>query len=236
MTVRHPNSYEKTITQLAIVAVQPFTVDGVVHVPPEMLKLSPTFWRRYGCHLNCGACCRWFSLDFLPCEYETLDNTQLKKGAVEKELIVNGHSVTFFSYLSPKPRKSMDGKARCDFLDFDTGACMIHSESPFSCNIELIKFRRVKKRGYIGKQAYGRAWSLRRVTDGKQGVLCDFGEFSEVQFRENDTPALKRMQAWGEHLGIETHLPKIVDALEVCVDTHILKTFIIRNVDSDSSA
>ena len=228
MAVAHPVSYEKTLKQLAVVATKPFTVNGQQYIPPGILKLSPTFWRKYGCHLNCGACCPLFSLDYIPDEWEKISNARLKQGATSVSIKVNGERKTIFSYMPVKPRRRFD-KEWCDFVDFESGICTVHNDNPLSCRIELIKFRMVKGNGYIGKQPYGRAWTMKRATDGVKKVLCDFGQFDREQFENNDLPILRQINAWADYLGISTHLPRIIGMLSLYVEEGDRHTFMIKN-------
>ena len=61
-----PNSYMKILQNLKVVAKEPFTVKDRVYKPPDILKISPSFFRTFGCPLHCGSCCFYFTLDYTP--------------------------------------------------------------------------------------------------------------------------------------------------------------------------
>jgi Fe-S-cluster containining protein len=218
----------KTFHQLQVVAKAPFQIGGERFIPPKVFKVSPTFWRRYGCYLHCAACCPLFSLDYLPGEWDNLPDGRLKQESQRQTVQINGQRRTLYSYMPDNPRERF-GKLWCDFVDFESGKCEVHTHRPLSCRVELIKFRMVKGRGYMSKQPYGRAWAMKRAVDGVTKPLCDFSPFDREQFDNNDIPVLRQMLRWANYLGIPTHLDTIIHALQVCVDTGQLRGFEIRN-------
>ena len=231
MTVSNPLSYKKTLKQIAVVAREPFSVNGEVYRPPASVKLSPTFWREYKCFLNCGACCPSFSLDYLPEERDCVVDDELREGCIEVTLSVNNSDRVIYSY--PNVPASVRHKREfCRFVDTTTSACRIHTSRPFSCRIELIKLRMIKSRGLISKQPYGRGHSMTRVFDGCKGAICEFGKFSEEQFWNNDLPVLEQLKDWADYLGIDSHLERIIYALTRCVRSGNFRTFSIENAPS----
>lgn len=230
MVVRYPQSYHKTLKQIGCVAKSSFIVDGRVYTPPNEIRLSPTFYRQYHCPLGCGGCCFAFTLDYLPSEYKTAIQKYpfLEREMEEICLTIDGNQRTLLS-IPPLNRQRKGNRVWCDYLDLDTGACTIHQHNPFSCRIELIKFWWRGAYSYLMKRSYGRAWAMTNVVTGDKGVLCDFSEFDETQFYDNDVPVLVQMIAWADYLGIETHLPTILEALKSAVLQRHLRPFAIRN-------
>jgi hypothetical protein len=141
---------------------------------------------------------------------------------------VNGAQRAIYTHWQSGEQQA-HGKAWCDYLDMSSGACTVHQYNPLSCQLELIKFKVINGVGYIQKAPFGRAWNMIKSTDGEHGVLCDFSQFDQTQFEQNDLPVLQRMQQWADYLGIDTHLPKIIKAVQVCVQQKQLRTFIIYN-------
>lgn len=230
MTVKHPDSVAKTLKQISVVAAEPFTYEGTLYTPPARVKVGESFWRKYGCYLNCGGCCLSFTLDYLPHEWERFSERypeQAQRGAA-RLVTVNGTAQQVFT-LSNRDGAEAHGRRYCELLDMETGACTVHEENPFSCRIELIKFRIVHDTGYVLKAPYGRAHNMQRVLDVPQdelGVLCDFAEFSEEQFYRNDLPRLRQMQVWARHFGIMTYLPDMMRMLQLCVEQRQLREII----------
>lgn len=183
------DSVAKTLGQLRVLAM-------------GELYLSPSFWRRYICHHGCGACCRYsFTLDWLPEEREHLFGLYPVLEPLGDWRVVRGTHVWTVSPLG----------SSCNFLGPD-GSCAIHAAKPFSCAIELVRFKRIRNRGYVQKAPYGRAWQMKRLPDDGP-VLCQFldGDLSQLP---DDIAVLQRMQDWAEALRVETKLPALLALLE----------------------
>jgi len=217
MGVRLPDSVEKICKQLGAVAQSPFTAYNTSYPAPLEVVLSRAFFRKYSCYPMCGGCCLNFSLDWTPAEYPTLEEKypEVANRCKPRSIWVNGKEVIVFTIDQGKGLE-LFGKNWCSYLEMTNQTCNIHEWNPFSCQVELIKFRTIWRegvpRGYLLKGPFGRGWEMSRASDGQRGVICDFEqEFSPRQFEENDLPVLKRALHWANHLGIETHLPRILD-------------------------
>ena len=208
------NSTEKNISQLAVVAKRPFIFNGKRYTPPNRLAIAPSFWREYICLLGCGGCCHAYTLDFTKSEWDIFCDKFPHLANLGQEFVVSmdGNSVALHTIPQHTQAKW------CRFLSKESGACGIHKARPYSCQIELIKFRVIREVGYIMKGHYGRKWQMRRVVDGSKPVLCDITQFSPKQLRENDIPSILRLKHWADTLRIETYIEQIIDVLE-CYDT-----------------
>lgn len=214
MTYRFPISAMKNLQQLAVVASASFEVDGVLYnPPPKGLVISESFWRRYGCYLHCGGCCSLFTLDYIPEEFEQFKQLypQYQERAKEFTLNVNGAARKLIR-IEQVASWQRNGRNWCQFLSQEDAACIVHAANPFSCQTELIKFKSIKGKGYIQKAPYGRAHLLKTIADEK--ILCDFAPLDIQQVVDNDFPVLHAMRRWAEYLGIETHLNKVIFAVE----------------------
>lgn len=229
MPIRYPDSYMKNLTQISVVAKRPFEVGSKMMVPPNTLSISQTFFRKYGCYLNCGGCCSGdISLDYLPSEVMDVIHEVGITPEVRWTVPINGEPRELFTI--PQEPQTLHGHQFCRFLDPTDAHCTIHEKNPFSCQIELIKFRRMKDRGYMMKVPFGRAWALHRFDGVKGQVLCTFDDFALDQLKNNDIPALQRMLEWAEYLDIPTYLPEILDSLERSILTgRFLGRLIHRN-------
>ena len=170
------------------------------------IYLSPTFFRSLICPENCGACCPKFSLDYI------LEKKQ--KNLYESYPKSYQNHFKFRKYndcLVLSDMQENNPGTHCQFLD-EKARCKIHLASPLSCRIELIKFRKVKDRVYIGKQFFGRAWAMTRI-DGEKGCLCEFKDYNEEQHK-NDIQVLQDLNDVADVFRIETVLPQVIDLLE----------------------
>lgn len=211
---RVKDSVLKNLSQIKTVAKKPFVYNGQIYTPPNSLQISEGFWQRYGCYLDCGACCAAYSMDYLPDEWEIFGNlyTEHIYDAIIRHYEINGREKQIITFDQDNPLK-VHGKEWCQFLNIKTGGCGIHEYNALSCQVELIKFASVGDRSYIRKGPYGRGWAMKKVVDGELGILCDFGPFDEEQFHNNDIPVLKRMKDWADYFEIDTWLPDIIDLL-----------------------
>lgn len=211
------NSIEKNFDQLAVVAKKPFLVGKKQYLPPEnALKISANFWKKYNCYLGCGACCMYFSLDYIPEEIMKLQAEYPSITRVlKREIVVNSAVKTYYSVQHQPQTIRSSPKLFCGFLDLPSGACSIHEANPISCQIELMKFMYDHRHGVgrLQKRDYGRKWNMIRSVDGGRGAICDFSDFSEEQFMKTDLAILRGMVKWAEWFGIETWLPEMIDLL-----------------------
>lgn len=171
-----------------------------------------------------------FTLDYIPSEWNNAKRLKPEIAEKGKEVVVEVNGVKHSLYSIKQSDENIAfGKAWCDYLDMDTAECKIHPARPISCRIELIKFPVIRNIAYISKKFYGRAWLLKRCTDGGK-VLCTMDDsFSEQQFWQNDLYCLDSMNNWAEYFGIPTHLPEIIHYLKEQVNLGSKGLFKIKN-------
>lgn len=217
MTVRHADTLGKNFAQIAVVAREPFTVNGKRFDPPRGgLVLSASFWRRYGCALHCGGCCLAFTLDYLPWEWEQFCATYpaYASRGHERTVDVNGSARAVWTIANDLHAQTLHGHRFCQFVDAQNGACTIHEQNPYSCRVELVKLRTIGETGYIQKAPFGRAWNLTKIDGTRGDVLCTFDDFDEAQLLSNDIPVLQQLQRWASYMGIATYLPDVLDTID----------------------
>lgn len=202
------DSLQKVVdVYFASVAAEPFTFAGNEYLPKK-IKVSPSLLRGFSCVENCGACCRDFTLDFLPSEKEAWhpndDHIQLR--------IVNfsGRDVEMYTDWNLENPVDKFNKIRCKHLNMNNGRCGIHMRHPLSCDFELLRFFVSKDSVRLGHQLFGRGWNMQRVTDGERGALCSMLDRTEED-RQDSIRKLERLKGWTDHFGLKTHLETIIN-------------------------
>lgn len=210
----------KTLHQVSVIARQSFTLEDEagshVFTPPPSVKLMRSFFQEYACLPLCAGCCPHFTLEYLPHDVPEGKSDQ----AFTRHVSIDGTSVQYIELRNPA--QQVYNRKFCGFLETQDpdriGMCNLHPARPYSCHIEPIKLHVVKNVGYIHKRPFGRGWAMQRVT-GEKGALCEFERQPLTpkaieQGYTNDIPALLRLQAWVDHLGIDTYLPDIIAQVE----------------------
>lgn len=193
------NSLDKVIgVYLASVCAEPFTY-GKKHFKPKTLVVSPLLVRGYTCPAQCGACCGSFSLDYLPVE-------KAPPEATLHTITINGHDIE----CRTDAQSDVTGY-HCRNLTSDA-RCGIHSHRPLSCDFELIRFLVSDDHVLLTQKLFGRSWNMLRL-DGERGSLCEMLPPDENTVKEV-VRKLLRLQEWGDHLGIKTRIPQILDWLQ----------------------
>ena len=166
---------------------------------PKNIYVSSKISAGTECPLGCSACCLRFSLDYLPFEQHP-DIPLVERSVMGKKVL------SYFQEFSKE-------KYHCDFVT-DEGACDIYLTRPLSCDFELIRFKDVKSRNqtHIGVYHYGRAWSLKRIDQGR-GALCRMTSESPEGLNES-IRKLKRLKAWIDYFEVPTRIDEIIDSLE----------------------
>jgi len=161
------------------------------------LDISSTIFREARCYENCGACCRSFSLDWLPMEKRPY---QMER----RTFNLNGRSVVMYS---DKQEQNMG--YYCGHLNPKNGHCGVHKNRPLSCDFELLRFHQYEDHNRLGETLYGRVWNMKRI-DNVRGGICTIEPPSEASL--NDTiRKLMRLQTWCHHFGVkDNHIPDIV--------------------------
>lgn len=206
------DSVVKVITRyFATLTKEPFTFMGS-KIAPRRLLVSPMLLRGVDCPSGCGACCRRFTLDWLPSERGKLLEHGYKMKFVRERLIeFNGKEIPILSDIQGH------GDYFCRNLNPENGRCGIHLFSPFSCDFELIRtFEAVDDNSpnRLSQQLFGRGWNMTRITDGKKGAMCSMLPVTP------DTVAsvvrrMKRFQDWANHFGLKnTWAPEVIELVE----------------------
>lgn len=186
---------------LAAVTKEPFTFNGKRYEPKE-LRISPAVLRDFKCLANCGACCRDFTLDWLP-------NEKMPYKVEKRTVEVNGKEYEICTDLNTENIKDKFGKVRCKNLNQENGRCMIHMSHPFSCDFELLRFKSFENYNMLGHQLFGRGWNMKRVSDGEKGALCEMQEKNEAG-RKETIRKLNRLKDWTDYFQLESNVPKII--------------------------
>lgn len=194
------NSLDKIVfSYLGAVASRSFVYEcngKAKMVRAKPLSVSPTIFRGYTCPPACGACCQRFSLVYLPSEPHPYP---LKRFTAR----FDGRPVELFH----DPQDDHQNRY-CRNLKLDDGRCVIHGKHPFTCDFELIRVHMSHDKVRMGLQLYGRAWAMMRI-DGERGAQCEILPASPHHLRETSRK-LKRLYQWASHMGVETHLPRII--------------------------
>lgn len=210
------DSFEKIVdVYFQAVTRQDFTYKGKTYAP-KSLRLSPTIFRGFKCYQFCGACCRSFSLEYLPQEKHPYE---LKARQVE----LNGESFTI-----EHDDQADNTNHHCKNVDMETGWCKIHEARPLSCDFELLRFMMPHaandpegtKNVNLGHQPFGRSWNMKRI-DGSRGVKCEFlpPDAKEIP---DIVRKLNRLKDWTDHFKLETCLPIVIRWVETGPHQHPL--------------
>lgn len=205
MTIKYISGGKDSLVKVidiyfAAVTKNPFTFNGKEY-KPLTLHVSPTVLRDFICHSSCGACCRDFSLDWLPFEIRPYE-------VPERKVEINGKEYVVYTDLNNDDIKDKQGKIRCRNLNSE-GRCGIHMKHPLSCDFELLRFRKFEDHWMLGHQPFGRGWNMKRI-DGLVGARCEFLPGSE-EGRSSTIRKLLRLKEYTDYFGLETYIDQIVD-------------------------
>lgn len=184
----------------------------------DRIRFSPDIFRNVKCFKDCGACCRKFSMDWLP--YEMTDaHTEFTN---ERLIKLNGKDFIIHSYL----QEGNEGY-HCGFVDLETGWCKIHNIHGFSCDFELIRCAISEKNSSANviTRLYGRGWNMLKI-DGVRGAMCEVDN-DITQDSINDTiRKLERLKVWIDYFNIDSYID---DVLKWAKNKDIRKTPLIIN-------
>src|SRR6266568_3599596 len=128
---------------------------------PKRLIVSPLLLRGVACPAGCGACCRRFTLDWLPSEREKVEESGYPMERVKERTIeFDGRKVIVLSDLQE------DQGYFCRNLSKTDGRCGIHEFSPYSCDFELIRTLQSEDPeipNRLTQKLFGRGWNMTRV-------------------------------------------------------------------------
>lgn len=205
------DSVVKVITRyFATLTKEPFTFQGA-RIAPRRLSVSPMLLRGVDCPPGCGACCRRFTLDWLPSERGKLVEHGYRMKYVKERLIeFNGKEIPILSDMQGH------GDYFCRNLNPDNGRCSIHTHSPFSCDFELIRTFESVGDGpnRLSQQLFGRGWNMTRITDNKKGAMCSMLPVTP-DTKASVVRRMKRFLDWSNHFGLmNTWAPDVIELVE----------------------
>ena len=168
----------------------------------DKIRFSPDIFRNVKCFKGCGACCRKFSMDFLP--YETKE--QHLEFTNEREIDLNDKKYKIHSYLQ-------EGNVgyHCGFVDLETGWCKIHNIHGFSCDFELIRCTMFEKTNHcnVTTRLYGRGWNMLRI-DQERGAMCVVENDITDESVADTIRKLERLKIWIDYFEIDSHIDKVL--------------------------
>lgn len=212
MHAAHVDSVKKIcLVYFPSVTKEDYQFEGIkIHAKP--LKVSPNLLRGVVCPPGCGACCRRFTLDWLPSEMEKLKvHGYPIERLVTRQIEVNGRKVPVLSDMQKDHQDYF-----CRNLRKEDGRCMIHAFSPFSCDFELIRFLRSDEESrpnILIQKLFGRGWNMTRSTDGEKGSRCYMTPPSSETV-SSVIRRLERFQDWTDHFGLQTWVPDIIGLIK----------------------
>jgi len=199
------DSIPRIITQFfSSVTEVPFVYQGQEY-HPITLTVSPGLLRGFTCPENCGACCRFVSIDYLPSE-----QTPPSIEVIDKPVDFNNKTYTLKAV-----KRTVKYSDRCEQLDKTNGRCTIHNFHSFSCDFELIRFmlpKDITKPSHLTNRLRGRYWKMIKL-DGTKGALCRMTPPTQESI--NDVKRrLLRLQDWCNFFEIRSKIPRIIQWID----------------------
>lgn len=166
---------------------------------PKKLIVSKQISRGLICPTMCGGCCKRHTRDFVPTE-------KVPQYASEQRLIVlNSKQYPVFSDMQ------RHGNTMCSHLD-SIGRCKVHSETPLSCDFELIRFsifKDVESANRVTSRLYARGHQMKTIC-GTIGAKCEMTDINELS-KIDTVRKLKRLELWMNYFELENKISKIID-------------------------
>jgi len=197
---------------LALFAVVPFRysptawrgeTEEPTTVTPQPCIVSPGILRGFTCPAMCGACCKSFTMDWLP--YETMPHNPRRIKL--RTFMINGRDVPVFT-----DAQAGNDTGYCRYLRHEDGRCGIHGTHPMPCDFELIRplMSHIEARpNRVTTKLFGRGHQLMRVVDQTRGALCTVNGITDDTI-DDTIRRLNRLQAWADHCRVITHIPTVV--------------------------
>jgi Fe-S-cluster containining protein len=190
------DSLDKVAKYLHAVAAEDFTFKGIDY-PLQPLRVSPSVFRDYKCPSHCGACCRPFTMDWIPSEPRPPD-------IPSRVETFNGKEVEFFSDL----QADRQGQLACRYLRVEDGRCNIHDVHTLSCDFPMITVKHVRGHWEIGGQLFGRLSQMRKPAGGKGGMCTIHAPTQEAV--ADVIRKFERLEAWCTYLELPNVIPDIL--------------------------
>lgn len=207
-------------TYFSAITAEPLFYESEVFQPLP-IKISSSLFDGFSCFLGCGGCCQAHTLDYLP---YPLENPIPQSKPIEYE--INGKRFTIWSddqkwNTKPIPEKGFKHSVpRCYNLG-TKGECLIHGNHPFTCDFELIRFRKWSSpEGPFWLIREGRfpRVQLMRTLDGGMGGLCTIDPPTPETARDV-IRRLRRLQTWADYFELNHRLPQILEYCDRWKDT-----------------
>jgi Fe-S-cluster containining protein len=190
------DSVDKVVTKyMAAVTTESFTYAGATYAPAP-LYVSPSVLRNYSCPAKCGACCRPFTMDWLPDEPRP-------PGITERTITFNGRAVQVFSDTQEDRKKEL----ACRYLRIEDGRCGIHDVHTLSCDFPMITVKHLNNSYYITGQLFGRLGQMRRPAGGVGGA-CTMSDVDPASIKDV-VRKFRRLERWCDHFGIANRVDNI---------------------------
>jgi hypothetical protein len=172
---------------------------------PCTLVVSPLLLRGTTCPANCGACCKNYSMDFLPTDKLPKDYPGVE--LIEKIVDFNDKQYMLYTIKRNNPESK-----KCEQMN-EAGRCTIHLAHALSCDFELIRFLHPKlgsgKPSHMLTRFYGRGWQMMKI-DGTRGALCEIIPTCEETIKDT-IRKLNRLQDWCNYFEVKSRIPQILD-------------------------
>lgn len=192
------DSLDKVLKYLRAVSTVEINWKGTTY-PVANLHVNPSVFRDYKCPAGCGACCRPFTMDWIPDEQRP-DNEFIQPRQIE----VNGTYYTFYSDTQQDRR----GELACRYLRLTDGRCTIHDKHTLSCDFPMITVKELNGEFYITGQLFGRLGLMRRPTGGKGG-MCTIHQATPEAI-DDVVRKLRRLETWCNYLNLPNRVQDII--------------------------
>ena len=205
------DSIDKIVTSyFACMNTEPFTYKGVRY-DPSQLQVAPGIFREYRCPANCGACCKAYTLDYIPSEPDTMGMyiRNNRHPFIERNVIIR-HSGKDFEKVVYSDLNN--DSPYCRNLRVSDGRCDVHGYQAFSCDFELLRFLTNDsgtRNNYLSTMLYTRGHSMIRVVDGRAGARCT------LHAPNNDSlldvvRKMRRLETWMDYWGIPNKCDEVI--------------------------
>lgn len=200
------DSVDKIVTiYFAALTKESFVYNDVVY-RPKPLSISTDIFRAFHCPVDCGACCKKYTMDWLPKEPNRPD----LKDVTKRVIAFNHKKITVYSDM----QEGNQSEYYCRYLNEENGRCGIHMNRALSCDFEPLRFKMHKDgpKNYFGSYPYGRGWNMKRIDD-ERGAMCLFTSNTDAS-RKDVIRKLRRLNHWVKHFKLKTKLPEMIEFLD----------------------
>ena len=197
MSKSHMDSIDKILTgYFSSCNKESFEYKGKTYPPMPLFNISPLLYRSIDCCSHCGACCKAWTMDFLPSE---VTEDKIKKFDLQKRMVkFNGKEYLIYTDF----QKDHEGH-HCRHMSKENGYCMLHNDHPLSCDFELLRFvtSTGKKVNFLTK-FYGRGWNMLLYDEKHRGALCKINpnyDINEIRRK------LLRLKDWFDYFELDNN-------------------------------